>query len=162
ARRWPRRLVAACIVGLAGLAISVWLKPPGARDIQQSTAVATLTNAVGCTWETAQPPQLGKGLPAGRLELTAGIAEITSTNGAVAVLGGAAVLDPLSPPRGFLRAGRIVVRVPPRATSGFAIETQRAKLVDRGTEYGVGVDTAGQTVVQVFDGIVEADLKSGG
>jgi len=158
-RRWPRRLAAACIVGLAGVAVSLWLKPPGFRDVQPSATVATLTNAVGCTWEMSQVPQLGQGLRAGQLELTAGMAEITSANGAVVVIEAPAVLELLSPSNGFLHAGRIVVRVPPEAT-GFAIETQRAKLVDRGTEFGVEAGTAGQTVVQVFDGVVEADLKN--
>src|SRR5262249_8126189 len=38
---------------------------------------------------------------------------------------------------------------------------QQANLIDRGTEFGVGVGAAGDTLVQVFDGVVEADLKSG-
>jgi hypothetical protein len=159
AHRWTRRVVAACIVGVVGAAISFWLKPPGSV-VEQRRTVATLTNAAGCVWEMRHAPQLGQPLEPGRFDLSAGMAEITSVSGAVVVVEAPAVLELLGPSSGFLHAGRIVVRVPPAAT-GFAIETQRAKLVDRGTEFGVGVGTAGETIVQVFDGIVEADLKNG-
>lgn len=156
---WPaRRLIAACFVGLAGLAAGlIWLQRTGP---DAPATVATLTNAVGCIWEMPQPPQMGQALTSGRLELSSGIAEITSLSGAVVLVEAPAVLDLLGPSRGFLHSGRIVVRVPP-AAGGFSVETQQANLVDRGTEFGVGVGTAGETVVQVFDGVVEADFKRG-
>jgi hypothetical protein len=54
-----------------------------------------------------------------------------------------------------LRAGKLVARVPKEAI-GFMVETPTAEIVDLGTEFGVEVNTAGDSEVHVFKGSVEA------
>lgn len=150
-----RGLIAASLLLAVGLASLVgWLARPEADD-----SVATLTRAVGCTWQGPNPPAPGDRLRAGRLELNAGIAELTFRNGAIVVVEAPAVLELAGPMRGYLHNGRIVVRVPPSA-SGFVIDTPRAHVLDLGTEFGVGVGQSGDTLVQVFDGTVVADFKN--
>jgi ferric-dicitrate binding protein FerR (iron transport regulator) len=57
-----------------------------------------------------------------------------------------------------LRQGRVVAHVPPRGR-GFSIETPQARVVEYGTEFGVGVRDGGETEVQVFQGAVVAEWK---
>jgi hypothetical protein len=155
-RRWG--LLAASLLALAGIAgLVVWLTR-SANQPSTETFVATLTNVVGCAWEAPQPPRKGERLAVGRLELSAGMAEITFSSGAIMVVEAPAILELSGPARGYLHSGRVVVRVPPTVT-GFVMETAKARLVDQGTEFGVGVGNGGDTVVQVFDGLVVADLK---
>ena len=160
--RPPRRssyrygLIAASILLLIGCSVAFWLAN-GPEPV--AAGVATLTNANNCTWENAVAPALGAPLAAGRLQLTAGVAEITCHGGAVVLVEAPAVVDLLDPARGFLHAGRVVVRVPEGA-SGFVLQTQRAKLTDQGTEFGVDVGESGDTVLQVFDGVVLADCTN--
>jgi hypothetical protein len=159
ASRRPRvRLWAASLLLLAGLAgLTFWLT----RTTTQPTPeefVATLTDLVGRPWDASRAPQKGDRLQTGRLEISAGMAEITFAGGAVMLVEAPAILELTGPARGYLHSGRVVVRVPP-ASSGFVMDTDRARLVDHGTEFGVGVGNGGDTLVQVFDGVVVADLK---
>jgi hypothetical protein len=50
-----------------------------------------------------------------------------------------------------LHSGRIYVKVPPQAT-GFIVDTPNARIVDLGTEFGIEVDKAGTSDVQMFKG----------
>jgi hypothetical protein len=87
------------------------------------------------------------------------MAEITFAGGAIMLVEAPAILELTGPARGYLHAGRVVVRVPPAAT-GFVLDTDKARLVDQGTDFfGVGVGNAGDTLVEVFDGVVVADMK---
>lgn len=149
-------LIAASVLLLIGGGIAFWLMD---RPQPAAASVATLTNVSGCTWENAIAPALGAKLAAGRLELTAGVAEITCHGGAIVLVEAPAVVDLIDPARGFLHAGRVVVRVP-EGGSGFVLQTQRAKLTDHGTEFGVDVGQSGDTVLQVFDGVVLADCTN--
>ncbi len=152
-RRWLLASIAASLVATAGMVW--WVLSPDRQS--ESPHVATLTNLLGCAWDGPTPPERGAKLPAGRIALNAGMAEITFAGGAVAVLEAPAVLELRGPAHGFLHAGRLVMRVPPGA-SGFVMETEKARLLDIGTEFGVGVGDGGDTLVQVFDGIVVADF----
>jgi len=149
-----RGLAAAAALLLVGCGLAWWFGPQRAA----AATVATLTNARGCAWEQPTPPLPGTQLAAGRLELRAGVAEITCHGGAVVLIEAPAVVDLIDPVRGFLHAGRVVVRVP-EGSRGFVLETQRARLTDHGTEFGVDVGNAGDTVLQVFDGVVLADCR---
>jgi ferric-dicitrate binding protein FerR (iron transport regulator) len=152
-----RSLAAASVLLVAGLAAAAYWYT---RTPQQPTdVVATLTNTVGCIWETPEPPVKGSALKPGRLELSAGMAELTFRDGAVVLVEAPAVLEIVDATRGYLLNGRIVVRVPKPAV-GFVIDTPRARVLDLGTEFGVGVGNSGDTLVQVFDGAVVADFKN--
>jgi hypothetical protein len=116
---------------------------------------ATLVKVAGCKWGACTlPTQTGSRLSAGLLRLDSGKAQITFDNGARLYLQGPAVFYLYSPSRTHLRSGKLVANVPEQAI-GFTIETQRAEIVDLGTEFGVNVAQSGDTEVQVLDGEVE-------
>ncbi len=150
-----RTLIAASLFAVVGTATLIaWLIRPAGDE-----HVATLTRAVGCSWESPRPLAPGDPLRAGRLGLDAGMAELTFRNGAVVLVEAPADLELIDATRGFLHSGRIVVRVPAKA-AGFVIDTPRAHVLDLGTEFGVGVGHSGDTLVQVFEGAVVADFKN--
>jgi len=153
-------LLAASILVVVGSGLAWLLSLPSGPN-GNIGSVAVLTNAIGCAWETPQAPVPGSNLRSGRLELSAGVAEITCGGGAVVLVEAPAVLELIDGSHGFLHSGRVVIKVPPKAT-GFVMETRKARLLDQGTEFGVDVDTSGDTLVEVFDGVVMADCKDEG
>jgi hypothetical protein len=120
--------------------------------------IATLTRAMECVWEAPAHPQPGDRLPAGKLTLQKGMAEIKLANGVDLLVEAPASLDLVDLSHSVLKTGRIVARVPPTGR-GYAVDTPKAKFVDLGTEFGISVEPDQQTVVQVFDGVVIAELK---
>jgi hypothetical protein len=152
---WARvgSLLAASVLLLIGAAW--WLGGP--TGPAAPAPVATLSGAVGCAWGNGQALPIGTALVPGRLELNAGLAEITFADGAVVLVEAPAVLDLASGSRGTLHGGRVVARVPPRAV-GFVIDTPRARFVDLGTEFGVGVGHGGEVLAEVFTGEVVLKL----
>ena len=98
---------------------------------------------------------------AGVLDLVQGIAEIEFAGGAVMLLEAPVRVELVDPRRAVLRFGHVVVRVPERAI-GFVVATARAEIVDLGTEFGVAVGPADDTLVEVFKGEVVAKLKGEG
>ncbi len=123
--------------------------------------VAMLTRAEKCVWEGPTRPQPGDRLAAGMLHLREGMAEITVANGVDLLLEAPATLELIDAGNSVLTTGRIVARVPPAAT-GYVVDTPTARFVDLGTEFGVDVEPDRDTVVQVFDGVVVAELKNAG
>lgn len=146
-----RPLLAASVLILLTAGFAFWIF----HAAQPPAHVAVLSHTIGCGPEIPAP---GAKLTPGKIELASGVAEITSGNGTVLVLEAPAVLELIDSARGFLHAGRVVVRVPPTAT-GYILETSKARLIDEGTEFGVDVDHSGDTLIQVFDGVVMADCK---
>jgi len=157
--------------GLLGVAAAILLAvftgqdlapPPIEAPKLAASTVATLTRIEGILRFDESDSRLSVGTPlaARRVFLDQGLAEITFGDGAVLVLEGPAQLELKSASRGFLHSGRAVAQVPPKAV-GFVLETARADVLDLGTEFGVSVDGAGDTLVQVFDGVVVTDFKDG-
>ena len=99
----------------------------------------------------------GAAIAAGVLDLVQGIAEIEFAGGAVMLLEAPVRVELVDPHRAVLRFGHVVVRVPQRAI-GFVVATDRAEIVDLGTEFGVAVGPADDTLVEVFKGEVVAKL----
>ena len=141
--------------------------------------VARLTNAVDCQWavvESQQPsPQpspirgegvvelpLGTELHAGqKLNLAAGLAELTFDSGAKVILHAPARFDVTDALGGGLARGKLTAKVPHTA-SGFTIATPGGKVVDLGTEFGVKVNDSGAMNVIVYVGDVQIESGSGG
>lgn len=94
-----------------------------------------------------------------RLILTSGVAEITFDSGVATVIEGPAEFEIRSNREGFLHRGRTVTQVPPQAI-GFAIQTERIRIVDLGTRFGVDVDGQQNASVHVLTGAVEAHLPA--
>lgn len=120
-------------------------------------AVATLTASQNATWaEGALAP--GSDLrPGQRLTLTAGFAEITTNHGAVAVLEAPATIELINNDNALhLHAGKLVGICETETSQGFAVSTPRMDVIDLGTRFGVSVEQTGESLVQVFDGVVVA------
>lgn len=115
--------------------------------------VARLTKVSGARWESR--PSMNAGSV---LALTFGFAELRLSNQVRLVLEAPVRLRLESERRVRLESGRVVAEVPP-AARGFTIDTPPARVVDLGTEFGVGVREDGATEVQVFRGEVVADCK---
>jgi ferric-dicitrate binding protein FerR (iron transport regulator) len=143
-RRWILPAAAAAI--FVALGLYAW-RPP--------STLGRVTQISGARWGSAAP---GATVGPGRLDLVSGFAEITLTNGVRLVLESPATIDLESIGRARLERGRVVAHVPPEGR-GFTVDTNRARLVDLGTEFGVGIRENGETEVQVFLGEVIAECK---
>ena len=119
---------------------------------------AVLRRAVGVDWGEQSPRHReGDVLPAGRLAIAAGLAEIDVFCGASLIIEGPAEIDLESDWAVRLRDGRLRAIVPPVAR-GFVVRTDEADVVDLGTEFAVAAD-GGRARVQVLDG--EVALRGG-
>jgi len=158
ARTSHRFVFLAAGMAAALVALVVFLRhaaPPAAVSVP----IATLTNEQGCVWDSDVSIQRGARLNPGRLILSSGVAQLTFSSGAVAVLEAPAEFELISAARAFLHSGRVVVRAENKS-QGFIVDTARAEVLDLGTEFGVAVDPTGETLVQVYDGMIEAGLKA--
>ncbi|MEW4564830.1 FecR domain-containing protein [Bremerella sp. JC770] len=135
--------------------------PPNANPIppSQDLAVATVVRAVGRWGDELKTVSPGYQLKSGIFELSQGIVELEWPSGVRMILESPARLDLISSDRVFLHTGRLVTKVPP-AGVGFVIETERVRLVDLGTEFGVSVGLSGSTDVQVYEGAVDAHTRT--
>jgi len=156
----PKRLLFAGtgVLVLSVAAVLVWFRvsPPQPNPPE---LFATLTRATDCVWDEPAAAQPGDRLTAGPLKLREGTAEIKLDNGVELLIEAPASIKLVDPGNSAVATGRIVARVPPTAT-GFVVDTPKARVVDLGTEFGVSVDPDRETIVQVFDGIVVAELKN--
>lgn len=139
-RRWPFAAAAAILLAAALFAL------------QPSPSLGRVSRLSGSDWNADAV------IKPGRLDLASGFAEITLTNGIRLVLEAPATIHLESVLRARLERGRVVAHVPPEGR-GFTVETPRARLIDLGTEFGVGIFENGETEVQVFLGEVIAECK---
>ncbi len=157
---WPGLAAAAAALLLAG----GWFwqakqtpAPAAAPAIAERTAqgCAVLTQTLDAAFAPT-PRTSGETLLPGRIQLTAGLAQIEFFSGATLLIEGAAELELVSAWEARCVSGKVRVRVPP-AAHGFRLQTPGVKLVDLGTEFAVNVDAGGQSAdVHVFDGEVVA------
>ncbi len=156
---------AAVVIGLLITAMALIAAPiyrhlasPGheAGEYPPPVIVARLTGAHDAVWTDGQiGTRLGAHLPAGhRMELTAGMAELTFTSGAVVVIEAPAVVQVDGPQQCRIEAGRLIGRVPAGAV-GFVVRSPHATIIDLGTEFAVVVDDGLATEVHVIEGSVE-------
>jgi len=141
--------------------------------------VSTLVVFIGGPSKTAQTPNLvgtqsepNRAAPATgdqlhanqRLTLTAGFAEITTNDGAVAILEAPATLELLDHDNAIeLLSGKLVGICETESSKGFLVRTDHADITDLGTEFAVqakpdGVDTTvfvGKVVLSTRDGATQ-------
>ncbi len=131
-------------------------------DPTSAESVARITATRNCLWK-GSTNGIGYGshlLPGQRLELAAGLVEITFDDGAAVVLEGPATFDVCNRGQAQLHAGRLSAVVPARA-QGFQVATSRVNIIDLGTEFGLMAEPEGTTEVHVFNGLVKAQLLDG-
>jgi hypothetical protein len=90
--------------------------------------------------------------------LDAGSIEVLFDNGVQFIIQGPASCTLISEKQVLAESGKLVARVGPEAT-GFAIVTPHAKVVDRGTSFGMTIDPNRQTDIVVYEGIVDFSLR---
>ena len=116
--------------------------------------VATLTAQHDAQW-ASDAPTTGAALASGqRLTLTHGLAEVTTSSGAVAIVQAPTTIELINDNALRLYRGRLVGRCETPGSKGFVVETPTARVIDLGTEFGVSVDDMGTTDTHVFSGEV--------
>lgn len=103
----------------------------------------------------------GYDLYTGPVEVMAGFAEFELSGGTNVIVEAPARLILKSANQVYLERGRMVVKINNNEAMDdpFVVHTSHASIVDYGTEFGVQVDDAGNTLTHVFQGKVE--LRSG-
>lgn len=154
------------IIGIVlGLTSFPWVQPGSGGTtvaenedyIPQVRFVATLISAKSCKWESGTlPTEPGTRLPAGKLRLAEGLAWVTFDDGAIVSLEAPAEIELLTTGRCRFTRGKLMAEVPPQAV-GFTVDTEMARIVDLGTEFGVHVTDKRETEVQVFTGEVKLE-----
>ena len=127
-----------------------------ASGVSRSVPVAKITATRNCLWNgSSQDLGFGATLVAGqRLDLAAGLVEVTFIDGAQVVLEGPVKFDVKATDLAELHEGRIAAVVPERAR-GFEVATHGLSVVDLGTEFGMLAEGE-ETEVHVFRGLVMA------
>lgn len=142
----------------ASLAVMFVLGGRGARQpaaTKPAAYVARLSAAKETRWTGAA---LAPGAPlrkGQRLELAAGLAEVTFDSGARVVIEGPTSFVINSAWDSTLRAGTLRASVPPQAI-GFRVSNSSVEVTDLGTEFTMLADASGATDVLVLKGEVEA------
>ncbi|MEX0612458.1 MAG: FecR domain-containing protein, partial [Pirellulales bacterium] len=178
-QRYGWLAAAAALVGVA--AVSSWLTYTMTRNLRAAATplassqdseesrsalhgapaatVARITATRNCLWQAAtNAVGFGSRLHAGqRLDLAAGLVEITFDDGAAVVLEGPATFDVRARGQAHLHEGRLSAIVPQRA-AGFEVATSRVNVIDVGTEFGLMAAPEGTTEIHVFNGLVKAQL----
>jgi hypothetical protein len=141
-------LNAAAVLLLLGLVVSVLFQ-------RGEEMVATIIEAEGCRWEGSDlPTREGAKLGTGTLALAEGMATIRFESGATVTMEAPTTLEVLSAMQCQLVEGSVVADVPESA-HGFVIDTEKMKVVDLGTRFGLTANALGGSHVFVFEGEVE-------
>ena len=151
------RFAGAALLALCLVAVGIWLSVTP-RQSERAEPLASLTRCIDCVWAGPTQPQPGDHLPAGMLALDRGLAEVKLASGVDLLIEAPTRLELTDLARSVLETGRIVARVPP-AARGYAVDTLKARFIDLGTEFGISVEPDRETVAQVFDGVVVAEVK---
>jgi ferric-dicitrate binding protein FerR (iron transport regulator) len=145
---------------LAAIAATAWqFRPLSDSTPSASAPVTTFARILSISdvrWADGATPlreweRIGKGQ---LLRLDAGSIEVLYDNGVQFVVQGPANCQFLSESQVEADSGKLVARVGPEAT-GFEIVTPHAKVIDRGTSFGMTIDPDQQTDVVVYEGMVD-------
>jgi anti-sigma factor RsiW len=164
ARRWMPTwaAIAAALVVLLGVA-GVYLnhlktKPLAPAPVEmRASGFAVLASQADAVWKDVTLPD-GALIPAGRLHLVSGIAQVELFSGVTAVIEGDAEFEIVSPMEMSVTRGKVRAHVPEPA-QGFRIKTAEGEVVDLGTEFALDVSPT-HSEVHVLDGKVEWHPKS--
>lgn len=149
----------AVVVASLLLVARVGLVSPGASPAVLTAATDPVFG--GEAGSRAAQYRVGDRVAAGPMRLESGAVQLTFASGAVVGVNAPAELEIVNGSRVFLRSGRIVPLVPPRA-KGFTVVAPSGEIVDLGTEFSVSVDAEGKSDVHVLDGEVTVASGHGG
>ncbi|MEO6739364.1 MAG: LamG-like jellyroll fold domain-containing protein [Chthoniobacteraceae bacterium] len=159
-RRWWPALtaIAAAVAALAAVGSMIFkterANPIADKPVEmQSRGFAVLTGQSAAVWKGAAPLADGALLPAGRMHLASGVAQLELFSGVSVVIEGEAEFEVLSPMEMKVARGKVRAHVP-EAAHGFRIHTAEGEVVDLGTEFALEVSPE-RSDVHVLDGKVE-------
>ncbi|MCG8649608.1 MAG: FecR family protein, partial [Pirellulales bacterium] len=126
-----------------------------AGTLQEDEGVAQLISTQNCQWgDSTLPTSQGRRLAPGRIRLSQGIAQLMFPHVKV-TLEGPVDFEIINERTCFVHQGRISAKVD-AGGEGFVVRTPSARLIDRGTEFGVNVLATGVADLKVFKGLVDA------
>lgn len=162
-RLTAHRLAAACLALLAVGAIAWWMGSNRGPAASQPNRIARIVNSSGVQWaEGAKPFYPWSHIAIGdRLVFRQGMMNLVVNSGVEILIDGPAEVEFASLDRLVVTEGKLAARVGPDAI-GFRIETPHANVIDRGTVFGISVNSSRQTDVMVYDGIVDLDVVGEG
>lgn len=140
--------MAAGIAALVALGLFVMWSLPKADE-----PLATVAHQIDVTWSGDRKFAPGARVGKGHLRLAAGVLRLDFAKDVRLTLEGPADLELIGPGETRLHSGKLTANVPPDGI-GFQVHTERAKVVDLGTTFGVSVGTNGATDVAVYEGRV--------
>jgi hypothetical protein len=126
-----------------------------------SPKIAKITSSIDALWDGQAMPDSAGWLPSGMVKLTRGQAEIQFSSGAMASIKATpdspAEFQAVSPTQIQFNRGsaRFLAK---DLTTAFTVTTPTATADDKGTEFGISVESTGETKCAVFEGTV--DLSS--
>ncbi|MFK7790211.1 MAG: FecR domain-containing protein, partial [Phycisphaeraceae bacterium] len=127
-------------------------------QVNPITPVATLTATHNAKWAERALAR-GSALQAGQtLTLTAGFAEITTNDGAIAILEAPATIELLNNNNALrLHSGKLVGICETESSKGFLVRTPHMDITDLGTRFGVDTSMGRGTEVHVVEGSVQVE-----
>lgn len=150
---WSVGLAAAVVIAVATAGTALLRKRVAPEEM--TTGIAKLTSLWNVQWPDGQTPvNRGAVLKPGRLQISAGVAGIEFYNGVKMTLEGPADIVLSKVDEAICRLGKIRVLVP-NATRQFRVVTDRADVLDLGTEFGMDIREDDLTEIHVFDGKIE-------
>jgi hypothetical protein len=152
-------LAAAC--GIAAVAATIWAlnASPAAPANGDVTRLARVVNVSNVDWSDLEHRYVAWSqiAPGDSLQFRSGMVNVFIDSGVELLVEGPADVRFESRERIVVNEGRLAARVGPDAI-GFSIETPHANVIDRGTVFGISVDSARQTDVVVYEGLVDLDV----
>jgi hypothetical protein len=134
-------------------------EPESARSSSVDRECARVVDLSGVEWADGAQHYDEWGLvkPGESLKLMSGWINLFFPGGAELLIEGPADIQLVSSTKVIARQGKLAARVGPGAI-GFRIDTPHAKVIDRGTSFGVSVSSDSHTSVVVYEGVVDLDV----
>jgi hypothetical protein len=159
ARRW---MVLAAACAIAAVAATIWtVRRPAVEVAAAPGHGARVMYVSGVDWIDLENRFISWShiVPGDVMQFRSGVVNVFIDNGVELLIEGPADVEFASLERLVVTEGRVAARVGPEAI-GFCIETPHANVIDRGTAFGISVDSTRQTDVVVYEGMVDLDVVS--
>lgn len=115
--------------------------------------VASVSDILGAAWSSREPLEKGTRLDTASapIQLIKGLVKLQTDNGVHLVIEAPAEFRFLNSDELSLTYGRVFVNIR-QSQNGFSVQTQKSKIIDLGTQFGVYTDMRGEIELHVFEG----------
>jgi ferric-dicitrate binding protein FerR (iron transport regulator) len=158
-RSTPRNSRRRRLIGLAaGLLLAAGVTTAIVWHRVEQNRLATVVAVIDTQWEETPLPA-GTTLTRASYHLVSGLARIDFSEGSHVIVQGPATFT-IDRKHLELTSGQAVVSCPTKSSRSLVVETDDARIVDLGTEYGVIANPGGSSRLQVFQGSVSITAKA--